>query len=52
MAVSWLHRGPVTSSVIIGASRLSQISECVKAADAAPFSQEELWKIDGIAPLQ
>ena len=52
MAVSWLHRGPVTASVIIGASRLSQISECVKAADAAPFSTEELQLIDKIAPLQ
>ena len=52
MAVSWLHRGPVTTSVIIGASRLSQISECVKAADAAPFSPEELQLIDTIAPLQ
>ncbi len=49
MAVSWLHKEPVTSSVIIGASKLSQIKDCVKAQDAAPFSAEELRAIDEAA---
>ncbi len=49
MALAWLHKDPVTSSVIIGASRLSQIEDCVKAQDAAPFSAEELKAIDEAA---
>jgi L-glyceraldehyde 3-phosphate reductase len=48
MALSWLHKSPVTASVIIGASRLSQIEDCAKAHQAAPFTQEELDKIDQI----
>ena len=50
MAVAWLHRTPVTASVIIGASKFSQIEECVRAQDAAPFSDEELQRIDALAP--
>ncbi len=46
MALSWLHKSPVTASVIIGASRLSQIKDSVKAQEAAPFTQEELQAID------
>jgi len=49
MALTWLHKSPVTSSVIIGASRLSQIADCVKAQEGAPFSGEELAQIDRIA---
>ncbi len=49
MALAWLHKSPVTSSVIIGASRLSQIADCVKAQEGAPFSEEELKQIDCIA---
>ncbi len=48
MALAWLHKSPVTASVIIGASRLSQIEDCAKAHQAAPFTQEELDKIDQI----
>ena len=49
MALTWLHKSPVTSSVIIGASRLSQIADCVKAQEGAPFSEEDLKQIDRIA---
>ncbi|HPY95326.1 MAG TPA: aldo/keto reductase, partial [Clostridia bacterium] len=49
MALAWLHKSPVTSSVIIGASRLSQIADCVKAQEGAPFSEEDLKQIDRIA---
>ncbi len=52
MAVNWLHNSPVTASVIIGASRLSQIRDCARAQDGAPFSEEELRKIDGITLAQ
>ncbi|NLX82267.1 MAG: L-glyceraldehyde 3-phosphate reductase [Clostridiales bacterium] len=48
MALAWLHKSPVTSSVIIGASRLSQIEDCAQAHKAAPFTQEELDQIDRI----
>lgn len=48
MALSWLHKSPVTASVIIGASRLSQIADCAKAQHGAPFTREELDAIDGI----
>jgi len=48
MALSWLHKSPVTASVLIGASRLSQIEDCVRAQDGAPFADEELRRIDAI----
>ena len=46
MALSWLHRSPVTASVIIGASRLSQIEDAAKAHDNLSFSEQELRQID------
>jgi len=49
MAISWLHKDPVTSSVIIGASRLSQIRDCIKAQEAPAFSAQELQAIDEAA---
>ncbi len=52
MAISWLHNSPVTASVIIGASRLSQIRDCAGAQDGAPFSEEELKRIDDITLAQ
>lgn len=47
MALSWVLRGPVTS-VIIGASRLAQIEENLKALDRLDFSEEELAAIEAI----
>ena len=47
LALSWVLRGPVTS-VIIGASRLSQIEENLKALDRLDFSTEELAAIEEI----
>ncbi|NLD02950.1 MAG: L-glyceraldehyde 3-phosphate reductase, partial [Clostridiales bacterium] len=35
-----------TASVIIGASRLSQIEDAAKAQDNLSFSEEELRRID------
>ena len=51
MALSWLHRSPVTASVLVGASKLSQIEDSVQAASAAPFSEEELKAIDAACGL-
>ncbi len=48
MALSWALRNPVMTSLIIGASRLSQIQENLHALDNAVFSPEELAQIDTI----
>ena len=47
MAVAWNLRGGLTS-VIIGASRASQIVENIKALDNMKFSDDELNKIEEI----
>lgn len=46
MALTWVLRHEGMSSVLIGASRESQITDAVKAANAAPLSTEELQTID------
>lgn len=48
MALSWLHRSPVTATVIIGASKLSQIQDCAGIMGRLDFTQEELSRIDAI----
>jgi L-glyceraldehyde 3-phosphate reductase len=48
MALSWVLRQPAVTSALIGASRVSQIEECVRAVDALQFSSEELAGIDAI----
>lgn len=48
MALSWVLRQPAVTSALIGASRVSQIEECVRAVDALQFSGEELARIDAI----
>jgi L-glyceraldehyde 3-phosphate reductase len=48
MALAWiLRRGRVTS-VLIGASKISQIDDCAAAINNLEFTQEELDKIDAI----
>jgi L-glyceraldehyde 3-phosphate reductase len=49
MALSWVLRQPAVTSALIGASRVSQIDECVRAVDVLGFSTEELSAIDAIA---
>lgn len=51
MAVAWILRLPVITSVLIGASRVSQIEDCVKSLDNLSFSGEELAQIDQVAPI-
>lgn len=49
MALAWVLRKDTVTSVLIGASKPAQIIENVKVLDSAPFSAEELAKIDEIA---
>ena len=46
MALAWLLRRPVVTSALIGASRVEQIEENVRALDLAAFSDDELAAID------
>jgi L-glyceraldehyde 3-phosphate reductase len=46
MALAWVLRQPAVTSALIGASRVSQIEECVRAVDSLGFSEEELSAID------
>ncbi len=48
MALAWLLQSPVVASVIIGASRLSQIEDAAQAHHNLDFSAEELQRIDQI----
>ena len=45
MALAWVLHNPAVTSSIIGASKVSQIEDCVKALDNLEFSQEELNQI-------
>jgi L-glyceraldehyde 3-phosphate reductase len=46
MALAWVLRSPVITSVLIGASRWSQIEECLGALRNLQFTHDELQKID------
>ena len=48
MALSWALRDNVMTSLIIGASRLSQIQENLQTIENASFTTEELKEIDAI----
>ena len=48
MALSWVLRGGRVTSALIGASRISQIEENVKALDNLAFAEEELAEIERI----
>ena len=48
MALAWLLRDGRVTSVLIGASRASQIEDCVGALKNLEFSQEELGRIETV----
>jgi L-glyceraldehyde 3-phosphate reductase len=48
MALAWVLRQPAVTSALIGASRVSQIEECVRAVEQLGFSADELARIDQI----
>ena len=50
MALSWVLRHQNMTSVLIGASRPQQIVDCVGCLNNLKFSDEELAKIDEVAP--
>ena len=49
MSLAWVLRREEVTSVLIGASKPSQILDNLKAINSAPFSKEELEKINSIA---
>ena len=49
MALSWILRDGIVTSVLIGASKASQILDNIKALENTSFSEEEQAKIDQIA---
>lgn len=49
MALSWLLRDDVITSVLIGASRWAQIEDCLGSLDNTTFSVDELAAIDAFA---
>ncbi|NLV59971.1 MAG: hypothetical protein GXY67_14580 [Clostridiales bacterium] len=48
MALQWVLRDEVITSALIGASKPEQIVENCKIVSAAPFTQEELDRIDAL----
>lgn len=48
MALAWVLRRETVTSALIGASKVSQIEDCVAATKNLAFSSEELAAIDGI----
>ena len=51
MALSWILRDGVVTSVLIGASKPSQIQDNIQALESTAFSQEEQAKIDAITAM-
>ena len=48
MALAWNLRHKAITSVLVGASRVGQIEECVGALDHPTFTRDELAAIEGI----
>ena len=48
MALAWILKDGIVTSVLIGASRPAQILDNIKAIDHLTFSEEELQEIDKI----
>jgi L-glyceraldehyde 3-phosphate reductase len=46
MALAWALRDPRVTSVLIGASSVSQLEQNVAALDNLEFNADELWAID------
>ena len=48
MALAWILRHPIMTSVLIGASKISQVNDAVGALDHSLFSKTELQAIETI----
>ena len=51
MALAWILKDEYVTSVIIGSSSVNQLEKNLKALDSAPFSAEELEKMEGICKI-
>jgi L-glyceraldehyde 3-phosphate reductase len=49
MAIAWVLKDPRVTTALIGASKVSQIDDCVGALKNTKFSPDELSRIDGFA---
>lgn len=49
MALSWILRDGIVTSVLVGASKPSQILDNIKAISNTSFTEEELTEIEGIS---
>ena len=47
MALAWVLRQKAVTSALIGASRASQVDDCVGATRNLNFTSDELARIDG-----
>ena len=52
MALSWIMRDGAVTSVLIGASKPSQIEDNVRITSRAPFTADELKRIDEITSVK
>lgn len=52
MSLAWLLHDSAVTSVLVGASRPSQVLDDVKAIRNMDFSEDELARIDEIAPMK
>jgi L-glyceraldehyde 3-phosphate reductase len=50
MALAWVLRHTAVTTVLIGASRPEQVTDCVGSLQNLDFSADELARIDAIAP--
>ncbi len=48
MAIAWILRRPEVTTVLVGASRVSQLDNSLAALECTGFSEDELKKIDEI----
>ena len=51
MALAWVLRDPRMTTAIIGASKPSQVIDCVGAINNLSFRQDELDQIDQLCPI-
>ena len=49
MALSWILKDGIVTTVLAGASKTSQIPDNIKAVENTDFSDEEIKKINDIA---
>ena len=52
MALKWVLKDHVVTSVLIGASKPSQILDNLKVLESADFTEEELRRIDQASKME